>query len=49
VAGAPIGKKPPEEIIDPKKMAELIEHLILTPQEFVMNEAVLNPISDPFL
>ena len=47
--GAAIGEKPPEEIIDPKKVAELIEHLILTPQEFVLNEAVLNPISDPFL
>lgn len=47
--GAPIGEKPREEIIDPNKVAELIEHLILTPQEFVLNEAVLNPISDPFL
>ena len=47
--GAAIGVKPPEEIMDPKKIAELIEHLILTPQEFVLNEAVLNPISDPFL
>jgi hypothetical protein len=47
--GAPIGEKPPEQIMDPNKVAELIEHLILTPQEFVLNEAVLNPIADPFL
>jgi len=47
--GAAIGVKPAEEIMDPKVVAELIEHLIFTPQEFVMNEAVLNPISNPFL
>jgi NAD(P)-dependent dehydrogenase (short-subunit alcohol dehydrogenase family) len=47
--GAQIGVKPAEEIMDPKKVAELIEHLILTPREFVLNEAVLNPIANPFL
>ena len=47
--GAPIGEKPAEQTMDPRKVAELIEHLILTPREFVLNEAVLNPIADPFL
>lgn len=47
--GAAVGVKPPEEIMDPQKIAELVEHLILTPQEFVLNEVVLNPISDPYL
>jgi NAD(P)-dependent dehydrogenase (short-subunit alcohol dehydrogenase family) len=47
--GAPIGAKSTREIMDPVKVAELIEHLIATPSEFVVNEAVLTPISDPFL
>ena len=47
--GAPIGEKPAEQTMDPRKIAQLIEHLILTPREFVLNEAVLNPIADPFL
>ena len=47
--GAPIGVKAPRDIMDPQNVAELIEHLISTPHEFVLNEAVLTPIADPFL
>lgn len=47
--GAPIGEKPAAETMDPDEVARFIGHLVLSPAEFVVNEAVLNPISSPFL
>jgi NAD(P)-dependent dehydrogenase (short-subunit alcohol dehydrogenase family) len=46
--GAPIGK-PRVESMDPDEVARLVAHLVTSPPEFVLNEAVLNPISTPFL
>lgn len=45
---APIGVKPSEEIIDPRVMASFIVFLVNTPQAFVVNEAVINPIGQPW-
>jgi NAD(P)-dependent dehydrogenase (short-subunit alcohol dehydrogenase family) len=47
--GAPIGEKPRAESMDPDEVARLIGHLAASPNEFVLNEAVLNPIATPFL
>lgn len=47
--GAPIGEKPRSESIDPDEVARLIGHLVMTSGEFVVNEAVLNPIATPLL
>ena len=47
--GAPIGEKPPSEALAPEEVARFISHLLTTPQEFVINEAVLNPIGEPWL
>ena len=47
--GAPIGVKPPEEIMNPQEVARYIGYLVATPPEFVVNEAVLNPIADVWL
>jgi NAD(P)-dependent dehydrogenase (short-subunit alcohol dehydrogenase family) len=47
--GAPIGVKPRAESMDPDEVARFVGHLITSPPEFVINEAVLNPISTPFL
>jgi len=44
--GAPMGVKPPTESMDPKQVARFVGWLVTTPQEFVINEAVLNPIGD---
>lgn len=46
--GAPIGK-PRAESMDPDEVARLVAHLVTSPPEFVVNEAVLNPASTPFL
>lgn len=46
--GAPIGK-PRAESMDPDEVARLIAHLVTSPPEFVVNEAVLSPLSSPFL
>lgn len=47
--GAPIGIKPRAETMDPQEVARLIGHLVATPAEFVVNEAVLNPLADTWL
>jgi 3-oxoacyl-[acyl-carrier protein] reductase len=47
--GAPIGEKPRAETMDPAEVARFIGQLVTSPAEFVVNEAVLNPIASPFL
>lgn len=47
--GAPIGVRPAEETMDPDEVARYIGYLLTTPAAFVVNEAVLNPINDPFM
>ncbi len=47
--GAPIGVKPPSETMDPDEVARYIGYLVTTPAEFVINEAVLNPLAHPFM
>ena len=47
--GAPIGVRPPSETMDPDEVARYIGYLVTTPAEFVINEAVLNPLADPFM
>jgi NAD(P)-dependent dehydrogenase (short-subunit alcohol dehydrogenase family) len=47
--GAPIGEKPASETMNPAEVARYIGHLVTSPPEFVVNEAVLNPIASPFL
>ncbi|MCU0512344.1 MAG: SDR family oxidoreductase [Anaerolineae bacterium] len=47
--GAPIGVKPRAETMDPQEVARFIGRLVTSPVEFVVNEAVLNPIATPFL
>lgn len=47
--GAPIGEKPRSESMDPDEVARFIGQLVLSPQEFVINEAVMNPIDSPFM
>lgn len=47
--GAPIGVKPRRETMDPDEVARFIGYLVSTPVEFVVNEAMLNPIADPFM
>ena len=47
--GAPIGTKPGTEIMDPQEVARFIGYLVSTPPEFVVNEAVLNPLADTWL
>jgi NAD(P)-dependent dehydrogenase (short-subunit alcohol dehydrogenase family) len=44
--GAPIGEKPASETMDPMEVARLVGYLVTSPQEFVLNEAILNPIAD---
>ncbi len=44
--GSPIGK-PLRESMAPAEVARYIGHLVTTPPEFVVNEAILNPINDP--
>lgn len=47
--GAPIGEKPASETMNPDEVARFIGQLVVSPAEFVVNEAVLNPISSPLL
>ena len=47
--GSPIGVKPPTETMTPAEVARLVGYLVCTPKEFVINEAVLSPISVSFL
>jgi NAD(P)-dependent dehydrogenase (short-subunit alcohol dehydrogenase family) len=47
--GAPIGKAPRSESMDPNTVADMIAHLVTSPPEFVVNEAVLNPLNYPFM
>jgi NAD(P)-dependent dehydrogenase (short-subunit alcohol dehydrogenase family) len=47
--GAPVGVRPRSESMDPGEVARLVGYLVTTPPEFVLNEAVLNPISTPYL
>lgn len=46
--GAPIGEKPRTETMAPDDVARYIGQLVTSPQEFVVNEAILNPIAHPF-
>jgi len=47
--GAPIGVKPRSETMDPHTVANMIAQLVTSPPEFVVNEAVLNPLDQPFM
>lgn len=47
--GAPIGVKPRSETMDPAVIAKMIGHIVMSPPEFVVNEAVLNPLDYPYL
>ena len=47
--GAPIGVKPRSETMDPNVIAQKIRQLVTSPPEFVVNEAVLNPLDQPFM
>jgi NAD(P)-dependent dehydrogenase (short-subunit alcohol dehydrogenase family) len=47
--GAAIGVRPRAETMDPQEVARLIGYLLSTPPEFVVNEAVLNPIADTWM
>lgn len=47
--GAPIGVQPRSESMDPRAVASLIAQLLTSPAEFVVNEAVLNPLNHPFM
>ena len=47
--GAPIGVAPRSESMDPEVVADMIAHLVTSPPEFVVNEAVLNPLDYPFM
>ncbi len=47
--GAPIGALPRSESMDPHVVARMIAQLVMTPAEFVVNEAVLNPLDQPFM
>lgn len=47
--GAPIGVKPASETMSPDEVARFIGNLVTSPAEFVVNEAVLNPIAEPFM
>ncbi len=47
--GAPIGELPRSESMDPQVVANMIAQLVETPAEFVVNEAVLNPLDHPFM
>lgn len=47
--GTPIGELPRSESMDPDVVADMIAHLLTSPPEFVVNEAVLNPLAYPFM
>ena len=42
--GAPLGALPASETMDPAEVARYLAYLACTPPEFVVNEAVLNPL-----
>ena len=46
--GAPIGVKPRVETMDPRVVAAMIARLASSPFEFVVNEAVLSPLAEPY-
>lgn len=46
--GSAIGEKPRAETMNPDTVAHYIGQLLTSPLEFVVNEAVLNPIAQPF-
>lgn len=47
--GAPIGEKPRSESMDPTDVARFIAQLAASPPEFVVNEAILNPLDQPYM
>lgn len=47
--GAPIGVLPRRESMDPQVVANMIAQLVTSPAQFVVNEAVLNPLDQPFM
>ena len=47
--GAPIGELPRSQSMDPAVVADMIAQLLTSPPEFVVNEAVLNPLDHPFM
>ena len=47
--GAPIGELPRSQSMDPAVVADMVAHLVTSPPEFVVNEAVLNPLDQPFM
>lgn len=47
--GAPIGELPRSQSMDPAVVADMIAHLVASPPDFVVNEAVLNPLDHPFM
>ncbi len=47
--GAPIGVLRRSESMDPDVVADMVAHLVTSPPEFVVNEAVLNPLDYPFM
>ncbi len=47
--GAPIGVAARSKSMDPDTVADMIAHLVTSPPEFVVNEAVLNPLDYPFM
>ncbi len=47
--GTPIGALPREQSMDPRAVAGLVAQLLTSPAEFVVNEAVLNPLQQPFM
>lgn len=47
--GAPIGELPRSQSMDPAAVADMIAQLVTSPPEFVVNEAVLNPLDHPFM
>lgn len=47
--GAAIGVLPRSETMDPDVVADMVAQLVTSPPEFVVNEAVLNPLDHPFM
>lgn len=47
--GAPIGEMPRSQSMDPAAVANFIGNLVSSPPEFVINEAVLNPLDQPYM
>ena len=47
--GAPIGIQPRAETMDPRVIAQMIAHLVASPFEFVVSEAVLSPLAQPYM